>query len=916
MICLVVTVFPASLIAQTAQVGTVAGEVKDESGASLPGVTVELLSQERGVSRTFVSDMNGRFLFAQVPLGMYRLRGTLSGFQTTTIPNNLVEAQRTTRVDVTMSLAAARETITVTGEVPIVDKTNATQTTRLSNEEFEKLPIGRSYQTLFGTAPGVVGTGNANVHGALSSNNLFMFDGVDVTDPTTGTFASNLNFEAIQEVNIMTAGISAEYGRATGGYLNVITKSGGNKFEGSFKILADNDRWNGQNKRKSELTGAALERTKFDQLNDRYAATLGGPLWRDRAWFFGVHEISEITSPERQTIATNENFRQTTESPFWTGRLTYQITPSHNIWGKYNESPTSGFIVDYWGTNAETLAMTRQDQTAEQFTVQWTGVFTPNLTGEAMWGNNEEWIGVFPYRASSLHNGAPHFNSTDRRYYNGATFEGIVDRPRNQLTGALSYFADIAGNSHQFKFGVDYQDMKSTAAFRFPNDQLYIDQSFDPVTRAFVPLSRRDYDPLTLSSSTGEILSFYARDKFEVGNRFFFEVGARYEDQTGESDVGAVTVDSTTIAPRLSGTYDLTGNGKTLIVATAGRVYQFIVQGFSDSFAEVPQQTNYENYLWNAERSEYVLSNRFEAGARTFRPNSDVDPTYVDEITLGFQRQIGTAMGVGVRGIWREFGDMIDDIFTFNPDGTFNRQVVNYGPARREYTGLELTLDKRFARNWNLLASYTWSETRGNHFANTFSSLGNWGDANCRSTTDPSIGNNGVIPCLEVNDGPRNFGHPPNHRPHNLKGYGAYSRALGPVNLTLGAAGEWISGTRFAKASSLQVLNPVTGAASGQFATYRYEDFGAESLPGVWSIDNSIEGTFRVLDLMEIGIKAEIFNVTDNQEKASPGATTWCNNTTNPAAACTQARDRFNKATVRTHFQTPRTYRITTLLRF
>lgn len=914
--CLVVSAFPALLFAQAAQVGTVVGEVQDQTGAPLPGVTVELISQERGFSRTFVSDMSGRYLFAQVPLGSYRIKASLSGFQDVSISNNLVEAQKTTRVEVAMRLAAAAEIITVTGEIPIVDKTNPTATHRLSNKEFEKLPIGRSYQTLIGTAAGVVGTGNAFVHGALNSNNLFLFDGVDVTDPTTGTFGSNLNFEAIQEINIYTAGISAEYGRAVGGVFNVITKSGGNEFEGSVKAIGSNDSWNEQNKTKSEVTGASLARVKFDQLNETYNATLGGPIWRDRAWFFINHELSEITSTVRQTAVTLENFQQTTESPWWTGRLTYQITPSHNIWGKYNESPTNGFIVDYWGTNAELLAMTRQDQTGEQMTVQWSGVFSPSLSAEAIWGNNDEWIGVFPFAVSPLHNGAPHFNSTDRRWYNGATFEGIVDRPRDQMTAALSYFTDFGGNSHQFKFGVDWQDMASTAAFRYPNDQLFIDQSFNPANRTFVPISRRDYDPLTLSTSTGEIFSIYARDKFEVGERLFFEIGARYEKQEGTSDVFATTVDASTVAPRFAGTYDIAGDGKTLVVATAGRVYQFIVQGFSDSFAEIPQQTNYDNFLWNAERNEFVFSNRFEAGARTFRPNTDLDPTYVDELTLGFQRQLGTAMGVGVRGVWKQSGDLIDDIQSFNPNGTFNRVVVNYGPAEREYRGLEFTFEKRFSQNWNLAANYTLSETEGNHVGNTFTALGNWLDANCRSTTDPSIGNNGVISCREVNDGPQNLGYTFFHRPHSVKAVGAYTRSLGPVNLTLGMAGDWTSGTRFHKASSMQVINPVTGNPSGQLANYLYEKSGSESLPAIWAADTSLEGTFRVFDIVELGIKGEVFNVTDQQEKTSPSSTTWCANTVNPSAACTQARDRFNKASSRGAFQGPRTYRLTALIRF
>jgi len=167
-----------------------------------------------------------------------------------------------------MKLGATTEAITVTGEVPIVDKTNVTDRTSFRAQEFQKLPVGRSYQALMGLAPGIptTGGGNVNSHGALSGNNLFLFDGADVTDPTTGTFASNLNFEAIQEMSLYTAGVSAEYGRAAGAVVNVITKSGGNDLSGSAKLVQTNDKWNEQNTTKNQVTGASLARTKFPAL--------------------------------------------------------------------------------------------------------------------------------------------------------------------------------------------------------------------------------------------------------------------------------------------------------------------------------------------------------------------------------------------------------------------------------------------------------------------------------------------------------------------------------------------------------------------------------------------------------------------------------------------------------------------------
>jgi hypothetical protein len=909
---------PSVLVGQTAQIGTISGQVKDESGGVLPGVGVAATSQERGFTRNATTDTNGRFHFASMPLGRYRIVASLSGFETLTLVDNLVESEKTTELSIVLRLAGTEAQITVSGEVPIVDKTNTSVNTRVREKEFQKMPVGRSYQALIGSAPGVIGTGNVNAHGALSSNNQFLFDGVDTTDPTTGTFGSNLNFEAIQEVSIYTAGVSAEYGRAVGAVVNVITKSGSNRFEGSGKYIATNDNWNDQNKTKNQVTGASLERVKFDKVNPIWSFTLGGPIWPDHAWFFGAYENAKSISPQRQTVVVPENFQESLKSPFWDVRLTGQITPSQTIWGKYHESPTNGFVIDYWPNPssrvpllaAELEAMTSQDQTADSYSGQWTGVFGTNISFEAMYANNHETITVLPFQHSALNNGAPHESEADGFFYNGATFTGFVKRPRQQATVAGSYFTSFGGNSHSFKAGLDWQHLESSSQFAYPNNQYFFDHSFDPATRTFDPFERDDFDPPEASTSKGNIYSVYIRDKFEVGPRLFFEIGARYENQSGKSDIGQTTVDAQTIAPRFAGAFDLSGNGKTLINATYGRFYQFILQGFSDSFANIPQQSNYDVFIWDG--TQYVFNSRIESGANALQRNTGLNPTYTDEFTLGFQRQLGNTIGLGVRGIYRKWGDLIDDIRRFSDDTSGpTRQFVNYGPAERKYRGIEFTFEKRFSQNWNASLSYTYSKTEGNHFANSSSTLGDFLEGNCRTTVDPTVG---TIPCQVVQDGPNKTGRPPYDRPHDVKLGGAYTLPLGPVNLTLGVGGEYVSSTTYEKQRAVSILNPRTGASSST-ATYFYNARGSDRLDPTYTLDTSLEATVR-LWLVEVGVKGEVFNITDQQEQTAVNNVVFCANTTNPTAACTTARDRYGTATARGSFQAPRNYRLTTLIRF
>jgi outer membrane receptor protein involved in Fe transport len=909
--------------AQTAQTGTISGVVQDATGGVLPGVAVTITSVDQGFVRSTVSDANGRYVFPAVPVGLYRVHAALDGFDKAEATNTLVETSKTTAVDFKLTVGNLTDTIQVRGESPIVDPTTVAQTTRVTRDEFEKLPVGRSYQALMGAAPGVVGTGNANSAGALTTNNLFVIDAVDTTDPTTGTFGTNINFESIQEISILTTAAGAEYGRAQGAIVNVVTKSGTNRFEGAFKYIFLNDDWDAQNKVVNELTGASLARTKFDQVNPVYSFAGGGPIIRNRAFFFGTWELQKNTSPQRQTAGQiPEDFQQVSESKFANIRGTVQLSPTHTAWIKYHQSPTDGIVRnDYWGTTVtgDRAALTAQNQTNKSFAAQWSGVIRPNWAMEAAFSHFRILIDVGTFEEGILDN-APIYNLGDSKYYNGATFDGSVDRPRQQFNLASNWFLTLGGRAHNVKAGYDFQNLESGSQFDYPNRQLYIVDNYDQATRTpvFGPdSSRLDFDSGP-SISSGKIHAFFLRDKMELSNRISLEAGLRVERQTGSSDVGVTTVDTTTLAPRLSGSYAVTEDGKTLVTASYGRYHQGIIQDFSDEFAQVAQQTNYDNYIWNG--SEFVFSDRVEQSGSSFIPNTGLTPSHLDEVSVGFQRQIGSYMGTGVRFIHRKWGNLIDDVRTFDAEGDVVREVLNYDAAERDYNGLQLTAEKRFSNNWNATASYTYSRTRGNHFGDTFTALGDYIDAQCRTTADETIGSGGTIPCLEVQNGANKFGRPTYDRPHNFKLAGAYLRPVGPVNLTFGAITELLSKFRYQKERTLNVLTPGTLTNQGSTATYYYNERGSDPVDGMeWFMDTSVEATWRMFSTHNVGFKAEIFNITDRQEKLRANNVTWCDGS---SAACQTNRDQYLAATTRTAFRggvagtTPRAFRFTLLYRF
>jgi outer membrane receptor protein involved in Fe transport len=774
--------------------------------------------------------------------------------------------------------------------------------------------VGRNYQSLIGAVPGVVGTGNVNSLGAITSNNLFIMDGVDTTDPTTGTFGSNLNFEAIQEVVTSTSAVSAEYGRGVGAIVNVVTKSGTNRFEGSFKYIFANDDWNAQNTTTNEVSGASLERVKFDTVNPVYAITGGGPIIKNKAFFFGAYEYSTNLTPQRQTVGqTPENYQQKTENKFFNVRGTVQLTSSQTAWIKYFESPTDGFVVDYWGAAAgEKAALTQQNQTADNWAGQWSGVFRGNLAIEAAAADYSSQLYVVPYEQGRLYSGAPIQNLADAKFYNGATFDGYTDRPRTQFNTSATWFKPVGQRTHNIKFGFDYQNVKSAAEFKYPNAQYYIANSFNQATAAIDPQSRRDY--LTGdSTSNGNNYALFVRDKFDLHSRVSVEFGVRYEKQTGDSDVGAATVDTNVLAPRLSGSVALSEDGDTLLTASYGRFHANIIQGFSDAFANVPQQANYDNFTWNG--STYVFSNAVRIGGSSFQPNTDLKPYHVDEFTVGGQRELGRNQAATVRFISRTWGNIIDDVRTYNADNSINRQVVNYDAAEHTYRGVQFVYDRRFSGNWSASASYTYSRTRGNHFANNFTALGDYLDVQCRTTADLTVGNNGILPCSEVQNGANKYGAPIFDRPHNWKFNGTYVRPFGPTNLVLGMLGEAISKRRYEKTRTVNVLLPGTTTNAGPTATYFYNELGSDPVPGMeWFVDSSAELVWRIKDRNQVGFKFEFFNLFNLEGKTQSNNFVWCN--TDVGTGCSAARANYGKATARGSYQTPRNYRFSAIFRF
>jgi hypothetical protein len=912
----IATVSPLAAPAQTAQAGRVSVEVRNMLGEVVPGAKVVLTHQARGTVRTAVTDNHGAAVFSVLPLGRYTVVVRLATFESPSIVDNLVEADKTTNVSVVLSVGSIAESVTVQGEVPIVDPRNQTQQTRLRAAEFDRMPYVRSFLTLLGQAPGVVGTGNVNAHGALKSSNVFLIDGVDITDAAAGTFAGDIHFESIDEMVVRTSALSVDFGHGTGAVVDVITKSGTNRFQASYKFMATNDRWNEQNTTTSQVSPfASLARSRFDHLNGASSWTFGGPVVKDRLWFhIGGQALDEV-SPARQTNAAPgfapEEYQQRKTSPYAAYRVTAQLAEGHQIWVKYDDAPTNGFVFDYFGSAAERRALTSQKQGGSVFASQYTAAFGSGWTVEALVARVTNRIEASPFESSSLVGGSPFIDLSDGRAYNGGAIVGHVRRPRVQANAALSYLASIGGRYHELKFGADWQDLKSESLFDFPGGSLFLVDGFNPETREFSPVARQDYQSAP-SSSRGTELAFFGRDRFALGDRISVDAGVRVERLTAKSDVGEQTVGALAISPRVSASAALTPDGKTLAVASFGRYHDAIRLQYSDAFAAVPQQTNFDNYVWDG--SAFVFAGRVEQGASTFRPDTSIAPRRMDELTLGIEQQLSRTLGAGLRFIERRWSRFIDDVVDFAEDGSLMRTVQNVTGGERSYRGLEITLDRRWAGGWAASGSYTWSRVRGNHFLEDFSPLGDFVNARCQQSVDSGLGDAaGIFPCADVQANLN--GRPAYDRPHLFKANGAFTKPVGRVDLTAGVVATLASKLPYSRQRTVNVLLPGTDAPSGRTLTYFYEPRGSERLSGLASsFDLMLEGAFRPVSQIQLGLRGEVFNVLNAQSQIDVNNQSWCNATT--TAACQTAVDVHGTATSRGSFQAPRTYRFSVIVRF
>jgi outer membrane receptor protein involved in Fe transport len=857
--------------------GGLRGFVKDGTGGVLAGVTVEASSPARiGGAVVEVTDSQGLYRLENLPVGDYTLTYSLQGFGTVRRDGLRVEVGRTLQVDVQLNLGNVEQSITVTGESPVVDALHSGITSNINQEMLQNIPSARqSYFDIVTYMPAVKINAVPNdsrfvIFGSSSDQNQFQYDGVDISAVSNGGVWDFPSPDIMQEVQLNAIGASAEFHDFQGGVVNIVTKTGGNDFRGfgSFYVIPPG------------LVGNNTPNEQFPyKIHYSQQATfeLGGPIRKDRIWFYGMLPANRSLTTGVGVDPNLDKQGGHSYKPFAKGTVRFSQHDNLNVGWNNNmfccgatASRTAPLVtqqVEHGHNPVLTSQYTHTFGSATLLEVRAGGIyirdnFTPFSDDFATPGRTDQSTGF------SAVNG----QTGSKQFHNRTTVDASIAHSAS----------DFLKGSHDFKFGVQtaYATQR-TVGVRFGGVS-FTDLNGAPYLATFS-------DP---SASGGRIRSAgsYLQDNWTVNDRLTLNLGLRYDRIMG--DIPALSAGATldgirgstafdvpntttypgvpdliafnTWSPRAGLTLRADRSGKTVIKANYGRFYGKLATGMFNSMS--PGATPTTTLRWNTATGKFDVPFSFVDNKVNFSVNPDLKNQYTDQVFLGVERQLAGNTGVNASFVWKQEGafirlkdvrgayaprDIVDTfngvtqtITVFNLTSTQAQrlfQVFNRDDLDQSFKSAVIEVNKRFSASWQSLASYTWQDSKA------------YGSGSVSGSTQQDFSNlaSGSGYGRDPNDLVNAFGPTATNSTHSAKLSTTY-RA--PLEFNLGLRYSYESGRPYGR------LIIVRSLGQGN-VTMLAQPRDAYALPAVNDFQIRLDKDFSFTATQRLRVSLDVFNI-------------------------------------------------------
>ena len=756
--------------------GSIRGTVKDETGGVLPGVAMTVTSPSLVGARTVVTDAGGSYDVPGLAIGIYKVEAALAGFAPTAVQGLDLKAGQTLKADISMKTGSLSESVTVEGSA-IIDVVSVEQQNNISAETFAALPKGRSWDSLVEIAPSVNTedinrTRGLSFQGASVHENVYIIDGVDSTETTSAAQGQDMVFEFLDNIQVKSGFLGAEYGGALGGVVNMQTKSGSNTFKGGLSFQYSGSKLTADPRRRLRTvpTNTLLSEYVQDPEDDSrvldFGGFIGGPVRKDKLWFFAGF-MPQNTDTSRTVNYVNPSAAISVDStirrPFGSAKITWLAVKDLTVNLSYQYSPRKELgrlpsfdLTDDRASDFKSLGSERNRSTYA-LSADW--VASPSVFINAF-------AGYYTQRGGSL--GVP-VGDRFRCVTSNLAIAGVPadlqcaagyqtlldnnptlkDENDRMSMGASANFNFKAAGSHSLKVGAQYATPESTTENLLTGERVDLHWGLSQIGIRGQYGFWRNISISNKGSAKSKNSAAFIQDQW-TRNRLTFNLGLRLENEHNIPLTAATdTVDrditfswSEKIAPRLGVAWDVKGDSSWRVYANAGYFYDTLKQTATQLlFGSRVFRFDYyrlDTLNWRslgkaaataAGAPFFVLD---FSGSPVYVP-PDTRPTRSDEFALGSDYQIGKSWAVSVQYIHRALQNAVED-FTVTPITVNGQRYTTLigNPGRgilkqpfaglpvlpdfeRNYDGVTIELTKRMANHWTMNGSYTLSRLYGNY---------------------------------------------------------------------------------------------------------------------------------------------------------------------------------------------------------